>query len=185
MPTSSPKTKKRRSSSPRGRKRRSSSPRKQKRRVSRSEHKSRSRSRSKERSKLKKSRSSLKASQTAATLEAAIRKWAKGRKRGSEWLGTEDGEIYVRISCRFAPENKRRIKCLDLATWELQPEIQGRGVFTTITKSLAIDMPDGIDRIFIEEVMSERLQKSLTSRGWVVAPGGDSEGPKSYFSPRL
>jgi hypothetical protein len=85
----------------------------------------------------------------------------------NEWLYGDIMHIYVRKSHRFIidNDNSKFEECLDIANIQIDDEHQGKGIFTSLLKSIIEDYSDM--NIYIESIQNPAVEHIAKKFGFV------------------
>lgn len=93
----------------------------------------------------------------------------------NKWLEGQDTiKVYVRKGHRLI--NGAVVKTLDIATIEVNPDLQGRGIGMHVINWMHENNPFNVT--FIESILNDNLYATLKREGWIDVP--NSNPPSVY-----
>ena len=84
------------------------------------------------------------------------------------WVHERDLSVYVRRSMRFI--GKEAVKCLDIASVEVNEKRRGCGIFKEFLARFEVEAKNLNRAVFVESILEPRLLQFLFKRGYIKHP---------------
>lgn len=105
-----------------------------------------------------------------------------GQRTSGKWFEFGELKAYMRVSQRFQVEGA--VLALDIASVEMEPDSQGKGLFSGFLKQVEQVAVERNLYVFVESILNPLLVEYLPTRGYSLTfPSGFDICPNALISP--